>query len=264
MRLLVRAGRTGGSAPACGALLVLAVGPPRSGRLRRLEQVRRRHSRPGAPPRCWPPSARQPGRDRGGRVQLSSTKSKVNAKADRPGDGAVRRAGRRRPVGHRSSSSSCRPAPAVLRFRVSSALRAARRAASAGQGGSGGQGYGGGQATAAARASSAAGRPGRPGRVPRQDGAGYGDGREHRHQRRGHGDGHASPSCPRASRPAYTGIAQIQVKVLASNVLIIPTAAIKGSGSSATVQLARRTARRPRRAWSWARRRQTRPRSPRD
>jgi hypothetical protein len=35
----------------------------------------------------------------------------------------------------------------------------------------------------------------------------------------------------------YTGIAQIQVKVVASNVLIIPTAAIKGSGSSATVQL---------------------------
>jgi hypothetical protein len=35
----------------------------------------------------------------------------------------------------------------------------------------------------------------------------------------------------------YTGIAQIQVKVLASNVLIIPTAAIKGSGSGATVQL---------------------------
>ncbi len=35
----------------------------------------------------------------------------------------------------------------------------------------------------------------------------------------------------------YTGIAQIQVKVLASNVLIIPTAAIKRSGSSATVQL---------------------------
>jgi hypothetical protein len=35
----------------------------------------------------------------------------------------------------------------------------------------------------------------------------------------------------------YMGIAQIQVKVLASNVLIIPTAAIKGSGSSATVQL---------------------------
>jgi hypothetical protein len=35
----------------------------------------------------------------------------------------------------------------------------------------------------------------------------------------------------------YTGLAQIQVKVVASNVLIIPTAAIKGSGSSATVQL---------------------------
>jgi macrolide-specific efflux system membrane fusion protein len=35
----------------------------------------------------------------------------------------------------------------------------------------------------------------------------------------------------------YTGIAQIQVKVLASNVLIIPTAAIKGSGGNATVQL---------------------------
>jgi len=35
----------------------------------------------------------------------------------------------------------------------------------------------------------------------------------------------------------YMGIAQIQVKVLASNVLIIPTAAIKGSGGNATVQL---------------------------
>jgi hypothetical protein len=35
----------------------------------------------------------------------------------------------------------------------------------------------------------------------------------------------------------YRGIVQIQVKVLASNVLIIPTAAIKGSGSNATVQL---------------------------
>lgn len=35
----------------------------------------------------------------------------------------------------------------------------------------------------------------------------------------------------------YMGIAQIQVKVLASNVLIVPTAAIKGSGSNATVQL---------------------------
>lgn len=35
----------------------------------------------------------------------------------------------------------------------------------------------------------------------------------------------------------YTGIAQIGVKVLASNVLIVPRAAIKGSGSSATVQL---------------------------
>jgi hypothetical protein len=35
----------------------------------------------------------------------------------------------------------------------------------------------------------------------------------------------------------YTGIAQIQVKVLAGNVLLVPTAAIKGSGSSATVQL---------------------------
>jgi membrane fusion protein, macrolide-specific efflux system len=35
----------------------------------------------------------------------------------------------------------------------------------------------------------------------------------------------------------YTGFAQIKVKVLASNVLLVPTAAIKGSGSSATVQL---------------------------
>jgi hypothetical protein len=35
----------------------------------------------------------------------------------------------------------------------------------------------------------------------------------------------------------YTGIAQIAVKVLAQNVLIVPTAAVKGSGSSATVQL---------------------------
>ncbi len=35
----------------------------------------------------------------------------------------------------------------------------------------------------------------------------------------------------------YIGIAQIQLKVLASNVLIVATAAIKGSGSNATVQL---------------------------
>lgn len=35
----------------------------------------------------------------------------------------------------------------------------------------------------------------------------------------------------------FTGIAQIQVKVLATNVLLIPRAAIKGAGSSATVQL---------------------------
>jgi macrolide-specific efflux system membrane fusion protein len=35
----------------------------------------------------------------------------------------------------------------------------------------------------------------------------------------------------------YMGIAQIEVKVLASNVLLVPTAAVKGSGSSATVQL---------------------------
>ena len=42
---------------------------------------------------------------------------------------------------------------------------------------------------------------------------------------------------PAGVTTAYTGIALIQVKVLASNVLIIPTAAIKGSGSSATVQL---------------------------
>jgi hypothetical protein len=34
-----------------------------------------------------------------------------------------------------------------------------------------------------------------------------------------------------------TGMAQIQVRVLASNVLIIPKAAIKGSGSTATVQI---------------------------
>ena len=35
----------------------------------------------------------------------------------------------------------------------------------------------------------------------------------------------------------YTGFAQITVKVLAQNVLLVPRAAIKGSGSSATVQL---------------------------
>ncbi len=46
-----------------------------------------------------------------------------------------------------------------------------------------------------------------------------------------------SPSCPRGVTAKYIGIAQIQVKSLASNVLIIPTAAIKGSGSNATVQL---------------------------
>jgi hypothetical protein len=35
----------------------------------------------------------------------------------------------------------------------------------------------------------------------------------------------------------FTGIAQIQVKVLATNVLLIPRAAIKGAGGNATVQL---------------------------
>jgi multidrug efflux pump subunit AcrA (membrane-fusion protein) len=35
----------------------------------------------------------------------------------------------------------------------------------------------------------------------------------------------------------YTGTAQIQVKVLASNVLVIPRAAIKGGGGNATVQV---------------------------
>lgn len=35
----------------------------------------------------------------------------------------------------------------------------------------------------------------------------------------------------------YTGFAQVTVKTLAQNVLIVPRAAIKGSGSSATVQL---------------------------
>jgi membrane fusion protein, macrolide-specific efflux system len=55
-------------------------------------------------------------------------------------------------------------------------------------------------------------------------------------------NGSVSATVTMAKLPAgvttkYTGIAQIQVKVLASNVLIIPTAAIKGSGSGATVQL---------------------------
>jgi hypothetical protein len=42
---------------------------------------------------------------------------------------------------------------------------------------------------------------------------------------------------PANSSAASTGFASIQTKVLAADVLIIPTAAIKGSGSSATVQV---------------------------
>ena len=42
---------------------------------------------------------------------------------------------------------------------------------------------------------------------------------------------------PKGVTAKYTGIAQIQVKVLASDVLLVPAAAVKGSGSSATVQL---------------------------
>jgi hypothetical protein len=42
---------------------------------------------------------------------------------------------------------------------------------------------------------------------------------------------------PSGATTKSTGFARIEVKVLASNVILIPTAAIKGSGSSATVQV---------------------------
>jgi hypothetical protein len=42
---------------------------------------------------------------------------------------------------------------------------------------------------------------------------------------------------PSGVKADSTGFAQIEVKVLASNVILIPTAAVKGSGSSATVQV---------------------------
>ncbi|HJW76537.1 MAG TPA: hypothetical protein VJ787_12885 [Thermoleophilia bacterium] len=55
-------------------------------------------------------------------------------------------------------------------------------------------------------------------------------------------DGSATVTVTLSKKPgnasaASTGFASIQTKVLASDVLIIPTAAIKGSGSSATVQV---------------------------
>jgi hypothetical protein len=42
---------------------------------------------------------------------------------------------------------------------------------------------------------------------------------------------------PSGVKDGSSGFAQIEVKVLASNVILIPTAAVKGSGSSATVQV---------------------------
>jgi len=42
---------------------------------------------------------------------------------------------------------------------------------------------------------------------------------------------------PSGVRNGSSGFARIEVKVLASNVILIPTAAVKGSGSSATVQV---------------------------
>ena len=42
---------------------------------------------------------------------------------------------------------------------------------------------------------------------------------------------------PSGAKAGTTGFARIEVKVLASNVILIPTAAVKGSGSSATVQV---------------------------
>ena len=42
---------------------------------------------------------------------------------------------------------------------------------------------------------------------------------------------------PANVKDGSTGFARIEVKVLASNVILIPTAAVKGSGSSATVQV---------------------------
>ena len=42
---------------------------------------------------------------------------------------------------------------------------------------------------------------------------------------------------PAKVKDGSTGFARIEVKILASNVILIPTAAVKGSGSSATVQV---------------------------
>jgi len=42
---------------------------------------------------------------------------------------------------------------------------------------------------------------------------------------------------PSGAKNGSSGFARIEVKVLASNVVLIPTAAVKGSGSSATVQV---------------------------
>ena len=178
--------------------------------------------------------ARRPGRQRDG-SGAADLDQEQGQRQGRPGHRAERRAGRRRSVRDAWSSSSCRPAPAAAararreRRPVPSAARAARR--QPGQ-------------TAAARATPATGsrrpgllRPGRrPGRVPRQDRQGTVTAVS------AGSNGAVTATITIAKLPAgvtakYTGIAQIQVKVLASNVLIIPTAAIKGSGGSATVQV---------------------------
>ncbi len=169
----------------------------------------------------------------GGRVKLTSTKSKANVKV------AVQVAGQDAAQVAAGQSVSLTfvklPAGAGRFFGSGSPRPGAAPSAGAGQGYSGGQGYGNGSYGGGQGFFGQGGQGGQGafrGKTAQGTVTAVSAG----------SNGAVTATVTIAKLPAgvttaYTGIALIQVKVLASNVLIIPTAAIKGSGSSATVQL---------------------------
>jgi len=169
-----------------------------------------------------------------GRVQLTSTKGKVNVKAivQLMGPNAAQVA-----AGQSVTLTFVKlPAGAGRFFGSGSPRPSAAPSLGAGQGYSGGQGYGNG---------SYGGGQGFFGQGGQGGGQGAFRGKTAQGQVTAVSAGSngavtatvAIAKLPAGVTTAYTGFALIQVKVLASDVLIIPTAAIKGSGSGATVQL---------------------------
>ncbi|HUK76627.1 MAG TPA: efflux RND transporter periplasmic adaptor subunit [Thermoleophilia bacterium] len=168
-----------------------------------------------------------------GRVQLKSTTSKANVKVavQVAGQGAAQVA-----AGQSVSLTFIKlPAGAGRFFGSGSPRPSAAPSAGAGQGYSGGQGYGNGGYGGGQGFFGQSGQGGQRafrGKTAQGTVTAVSAG----------SNGAVTATVTIAKLPAgvttaYMGIALIQVKVLASNVLIIPTAAIKGSGSSATVQL---------------------------